>query len=428
MTDQEITDSLSLGSSIHAHALEAKLNQRTPLFRGAIIQSGAVGCLGPVSIDRANGDQNALCRHMGIIQTDGASRLAALREISAEQLVQASREMDWATYPLVNDELTLKFTDQLSPILVDLGETRSVTAELGNTGPIAVMLGEVDSEVCRDRFTVAVLESCFFSWRLTLCNFQGSIFTRELSSLMGYEDVRTPFSKWCATSSTAERAMELYGLTPDVSLDIIRDRLCRFFQEIHFSYPLSMAYKVISQNQNTKDAKAPARTPPIFHDTTAERYKINFGNPFPAPIHGISHHCVDLIYIFNAFHDHLLQADKSSKASPGSEYQSDEGLVPKFKEPSPVYPDNVSRANDDLRKEIQEKWINFIVDDHTKSDGGDNKVLLYGRDRVSRKVVADEDSSYMEQLKRFEFVGEHISEMQAVFKAITGSTSSGRSD
>lgn len=37
---------------------------------------------------------------------------------------------------------------------------------------------------------------------------------------------------------------------------------------------------------------------------------MRFGNPFPGPFHGVAHHCVDLIYIFDCYRGYLEQADR----------------------------------------------------------------------------------------------------------------------
>jgi carboxylesterase type B len=135
------------GNSIHVHALEVKINPSTPLFQKAIVQSGAVGCCGPVSLAGAEIQWDKLCKLLGVSADDKKTKLKAMLKITVPELIQASRELMWLYFPLVNDRLTLEFTEKLDPVLVSLGETSSVQNLSRSDAPIEVLLGEVDTEV-----------------------------------------------------------------------------------------------------------------------------------------------------------------------------------------------------------------------------------------------------------------------------------------
>lgn len=135
------------GNSVHVHVLEARSSPSTPLFRKAVIQSGAVGCSGPVSINDAEAQWGNFCQLLGVSIDDKKKTLEAMLKFSSTELIQASRKMFWLLFPLVNDHLTLDFTPTLDPILVNLGLTSSVEEAKSDHEPIEVLVGGVDNEV-----------------------------------------------------------------------------------------------------------------------------------------------------------------------------------------------------------------------------------------------------------------------------------------
>ncbi|CZR63940.1 uncharacterized protein PAC_13837 [Phialocephala subalpina] len=291
------------GSSTHVHALEAKTNPSTPLFQKAIVQSGAVGCSGSVSLADAEASWDRLCKVLGVSADDKKS-------------------------------LTLDFTVDLDPVLVNLGETSSVKPLSGSSPQIEVQLGEVDNE--------------------------GSLYQRQAESIASFERVKEPF----------------YSSNIDPQI-------------VQFGFPISKAYEYFSsQNHNEK---------PRPRKTIARRYKVNFGNPFsdgPSNnLYGVSHHCVDMIYMFNVFPNQLIQADLRLKPS--------------------------EATNELLRQSVQKDWNDFIT-----SDGGQDVdqgvVVRYDEDRVTRLVKASEDNFFKQQEVRYAFLSKHMPEMRKLVNAFTG--------
>lgn len=133
------------GSSAHAQVLDAKLNSGTaePLFRRAIIQSGAVGTLGPIALSKASTNFALLRnRYPGL-------GIEELRRISAEDLIKTTKELGWWVFPLVNDGLTIKSAN-VGRWRVSLGDSNTVTYRkpgLDKREPLRVMLGDADVEV-----------------------------------------------------------------------------------------------------------------------------------------------------------------------------------------------------------------------------------------------------------------------------------------
>jgi carboxylesterase type B len=139
------------GSSAHAHVLDARLNcdKAKPLFRRAIIQSGAVGTLGPIALSKANANFELLrSEYPGL-------DIEELRKIPADVLVKKSKELGWWVFPLVNDGLTIKPT-KVGRWQVCLGyedvildkQPRKDTRE-----PLRVMIGDADAEASYRRHT-----------------------------------------------------------------------------------------------------------------------------------------------------------------------------------------------------------------------------------------------------------------------------------
>lgn len=134
------------GVSVHVHVLEAKLSAAMPLFRRAIIQSGALGTTGPVSFDKAESHWDTLCQQLNMANRNGSS-LAPMRSVSTQDLMKACYDLGYISVPLVNDKITLDITEDLEPLLVDLGEVNSHDQVARRHEHIEVLLGEVASEV-----------------------------------------------------------------------------------------------------------------------------------------------------------------------------------------------------------------------------------------------------------------------------------------
>ena len=196
-------------------------------------------------------------------------------------------------------------------------------------------------------------------------------------------------------------------------MDKIYIQLIRLLTDMQFSYPLFVAQKFFSPTQNATSVKS-------FHETTVEMYTMKFGNAFPGPNFGIAHHCVDLIYIFDAFHEYITQADEEEAKDASSTATSSDSGYQSSNSPSSESQEKELRSNLELRKEIQQKWIDFIVGG--KSDAvktaPEGSVLVYGTDRISRVLSTHEDASLKAQRDCFELIERHYGEMQTVTNPI----------
>ncbi|KAJ5902719.1 hypothetical protein N7495_003247 [Penicillium taxi] len=350
------------GNSIHLHALEAKTNQSLPLFQKAIVQSGAMGTCGPILLANAQVQWDGLCKVLGISTDNKNAALNAMEKFTAAELIQGTREIFWLLFPLVNDQLTLDFSVKLDPILVNLGDTSSVQDVSQSGSSIEILLGEVDNEA--------------------------TIWQHVVETLTSFDTIQERFSSSTVDPQIVEKTLGHYRLSPEASLEDIKSGIYRLISEFQFSLPLYKAWKSFAG----ADFKLKS-----FYETTARRYKVNFGNPFSngpkKHLYGMSHHCVDLIYIFNAFPSEMNHADTLLK-------------------PSEV-------TNDLLRQRMQSDWIDFIVSDGGQSFNPDT-VVRYDKDRVTRVVKASEDDFFIQQLARLSFLGEHLTEIDSLVNAFTG--------
>ena len=139
------------GNSVHTHTLEAECGRPKPLFRRSIIQSGAIGCLGPISLKRADSQWDGFCRLWQIEESDAFEKIELLRRVPAADLLEAASGLSWLTYPLVIDDETVQNTKFGIGIGVALGkvdEGPQVDEIESQRHTIDVLLGDIQEEVC----------------------------------------------------------------------------------------------------------------------------------------------------------------------------------------------------------------------------------------------------------------------------------------
>lgn len=135
------------GSSVHSHLLEAELSSQRPLFRKAIIQSGAVGSLGPTSLSFADKCWEDLCKHWSVDQESGIQRVELLRRIPALDLIRTASELGWGTFPIVVDNSTVRDCTHEADVTIHLGDDDINNKIKAVDRPIQVLLGVTESEV-----------------------------------------------------------------------------------------------------------------------------------------------------------------------------------------------------------------------------------------------------------------------------------------
>jgi carboxylesterase type B len=134
------------GISVHAQVLEAKSNLGKPLFQRAIIQSGAVGTLGPISMDETDRRWEQLCDHLQIREKSQQERINILREMPEADLIRVAGELGWTSFSLVADNKTLTITSDGRWKFVLEPETNPASSAT-NSEPMNVLVGDCDAEV-----------------------------------------------------------------------------------------------------------------------------------------------------------------------------------------------------------------------------------------------------------------------------------------
>lgn len=114
----------SAGSfSVNIHLIEAEGKTETPLFRRAIMQSGAVGTLGPAPLEEAEKTWSALCKIWNVdSEASEQDRFDLIRRLPVAALIEASWKLGLWRFPSVFDNFTIFQGDSIQEkTMVDLG-------------------------------------------------------------------------------------------------------------------------------------------------------------------------------------------------------------------------------------------------------------------------------------------------------------------
>ncbi|THW59952.1 hypothetical protein D6D19_10178 [Aureobasidium pullulans] len=262
-------------SSVHAHVIDAKLNSGLsgPLFRRAIMQSGAVGTLGPIALSKASANFDLLRKEYSDLDITG------LKTISSRDLLEKTKRLGWWVYPLVNDGLTIS-PSNIGRWNVSLGvhdESQREYPQRGREETLRVLLGDTDAEA--------------------------SIWKDAIENVETYTELEV-LVRPNVTEDVWVQLRKLYKWDASASIRQIHESLTQFLTDIEFGNPVHLARtELASAKQEEEAGVLPSST---------QSYRCRFGNPWPGPTHGTAHHCVDLIYIFNCFNDLLVKADGSN--------------------------------------------------------------------------------------------------------------------
>ncbi|KAK4949969.1 hypothetical protein LTR10_011811 [Elasticomyces elasticus] len=327
--DKVIVGGQSAGaSSSHAQFLnETRLP--SPRLRGAILQSAAMGTLGPLSIEEADDRWHGLCRQLDVpTSLPAADKIRLVSQCSASQLLDAAQALNWHVCPLVADGRTIRETDDHSWEVI-LGPPAE---RLSSTRTLRVMIGDTDLEA---------------------------------SKLTSSEAVQDIFDEH--TDPEVSRMLRsLYNLGDGATPAEIQQEVMKFIGDVEFGVPVQKAKEALSRI------------------ATVCSYRVSFGNPWSGPFSGMAQHCVELLYLFDCFHDDLRRVDEDS---------SHAALVDR----------------------LQSDWIDFI----SSNDELDRSEVVYGKDRVKRRVQPQDDVACTERLLRLNAVKAHWQEARNVVNAIS---------
>lgn len=353
------------GASVHAQVLHAKMSSEKPIFRRAILQSGSMGCLGPSSLADADERWEKLCARLQI-EGSGSERVEKLRLLDEEVLIQASNEEGWMVWDSIVDGISLIPTDIGSEVLVNFGHEDDSHARI-NDQPIEIIIGDADNEVC----IFHNLSAPPFT-QSNVHRKQGQLFAHGLASISSYAQIEDIFHASYPSSLAASEIMLAYNLAPNSPLPELHKNMTQFISDAMFGYTSFEA----SHFLRLPSPQSPTTKTKSYHPTPVREYKMKYGNPFSGSKFKIAHHCIELIYLFDCFHEFLLAADEAEAG----------GRVPAFYEDTDAANEEVyqaARTNAELVRDIQSEWLEFITKDDVEVESSD-EIKVWGFDRASK--------------------------------------------
>ncbi|PWY68390.1 alpha/beta-hydrolase [Aspergillus heteromorphus CBS 117.55] len=348
------------GSSSHAHVLEAILGKREPLVQRGIVQSGAVGVLGPISMELADARWAAFCRHLGAPEGDAAAHMAFMAAVAPADILRAHHELGRFACPLAVDDLTISLRPNSRWNVHLDGQEGPAPEEVpaNDDTVIAVLIGDTDVE--------------------------GMLHSAAVGEIKTFDQLHERLEVEVQSTEFLRSFYETYGLQSNMSKTDLHERALQFLTDIQFGYHVQRSREELIGWEGSSERNA--------RPTVVQSFRMRVGNPFPGPAYGKAHHCVDLIYIYDCFAEALRQADTTLPA------------------------DSVSNAA--LVDRVQADWIRFITAPSVSSQAG--FVTVYGQDRTAASVDMASDQEWVERKGRLNFLERNQLFSAQAIKALAG--------
>ena len=240
------------GQSAGAISVNAQINLSSHLFQRAIIQSGAFGTLGPYSLARHNEAWLQICQYFGLTEHMSAKeRVTAMRSLSAAAIVKALYDLNLFTFSLLED---------------DALESRGI---------------QDDS----DKPNCELLAG--YTARESMGTFEDFMAKKEVVDIV-------------ASLNTGVEGKQL-SLEYQINYSdeqSVRKGAAAFLGDLKFAKPLQELWTNWCTQKKGK----------------LYPYYVDHGNPFEGSrMYGHPHHCVDLVYIFNAFRADMDRASERDR-------------------------------------------------------------------------------------------------------------------
>lgn len=202
------------------------------------------------------------------------------------------------------------------------------------------------------------------------------MFHGVVAPIIHYEQFETLVRRSLISPTISAEILHMYNIDTNQEASELQAGIYSFLTDVEFGIPVERARRQLSA--------------PVESDShTSQRakvtsYRIQFGNPFPGVWYGMAQHCVDLIYIYDCFHDHLRMMDQALNASVGFE-----------------------STHNALVQQLQSHWIDFITSDTKVDDMNDigcegNLFITYGKNRLLRVNEISENEEFLVRKKRFD--------------------------
>ncbi|KAG9605105.1 alpha/beta-hydrolase, partial [Aureobasidium melanogenum] len=336
-------------SSVHAHVIEATAVQGYPLFSRAIMESGAMGTLGPSSMASAQANFDSLTKALDLTGLDDDEMLARLRAVPASKIVDTGIALGWWVFPLTLDGHTIR-TSTTRRWEVSLGNEGVEPVQRPSRKQMVVMAGDCDTEA--------------------------SIWDAQVLRLRDFAEIQALLRTSLSESAIAKFHLA-YPMDATLSLASLRRQITQFLSDYAFGHPVHLARGELGNRSS------------LHHTTSVQSFNVRYRNPFQEPEQAVSHHCVELIYVFDAFHEALQQVDAKAGSS----------------------------EHADLVRATQKHWIEFITRAGEQDIADDQTVVwnLHGKTIV--KTLTDQDMIL--RTRRFKMLENMGAEAGVLFSVLT---------
>lgn len=214
----------------------------------------------------------------------------------------------------------------------------------------------------------------------------------QVTQIKSLEDLKSRLASGSPLEETFMDAFcDIYRLEANVSAASLHEQMFRFLSDVQFGYPVQQAREDLITWEVSVKELSHQKIASSFHPIQVHSYRVEVGNPFPGPNHGVAHHCVDLIYIYDAFHDALRAVDVASPK---------EGT-----------------SNAELVNRVQTDWITFIAAPSIKETK--DLATLYTFDHKVKVVNMSLDKDWRDRKRRFDFISQYTNAARQVAKIIT---------
>jgi hypothetical protein len=215
----------------------------------------------------------------------------------------------------------------------------------------------------------------------------------QVTQIRSFEDLKDRLTaRGLLEEAFWEDFCDRYSLKATMPVASLHEQIFHFLSDIQFGYPVQQAREDLmaweTSAKNLPEQKSTSDVRPI----QVHSYRAEFGNPFPGPNHGIAHHCVDLIYLYDAFHDALRAIDVAS-------------------------PTNGIR-NAEFVNRIQTDWITFIAAPSINETKG--LATIYSYDCKAKVVNMSSDKDWLDRKRRFDLINQYTVSARQVAKIVTG--------
>ncbi|PTB72128.1 alpha/beta-hydrolase [Trichoderma longibrachiatum ATCC 18648] len=379
--------------SCHIHLLEAELDTKKPLFRKAFMLSGAWGGLDFRSLEKADERWADLCRLWAVRDESPIDRLNLLKRIPAKDLVRSvSDDLHWRFFVMVIDELTIRKSNLNCEVSFHFGHDEMDNQVKGPSDePIQVVFGTASHE---------------FSGFVRMANWD-------------YDKFRSLLVTCFPLEAAAENVLRAYNILPTTSADELFEGFVQYISDATMCLRVHRAGSFL---------KAHREQQALLYGKDQKRVGVQychfeFGNPFLGPSDGIAHHGVELIYLFGTFREALEKADQGVL----------EGYIDPSQEAADVAPPpqaspsargmKYSKSNIDLSNELQDKLIQFIVEDNeeTAERANADEITTFCPDRSTRVENWTSTEKWRAREKRYEILEEDMGSMLAATRKLVGS-------